>query len=151
MCQRLTRRAYRMAMLRRPSGVVRPQFQRSSPLKPLGQSKPNSIGSLYMEGERKYIQVGFFKKKPMKRSSSVTQVRSITSNFIHHPRLPRCDPLRQTSFITMNVGYGMQCAWVTEDGDECRLRNAVRLGDRGCEKVSSSDIRASFCSRFQCC
>ena len=40
--------AYRMAMIRRPSSVrrpsvVRPQFQRSSPLKPLGQSKPNFI------------------------------------------------------------------------------------------------------------
>ena len=34
---------------------------------------------------------------------------------LDHPRLPRCDPLRQTSFIAMNVGYGMQCAWVTED------------------------------------
>ena len=28
----------------------------------------------------------------------------------------RCDPLREASFIAMNVVYGMQCAWVTEDG-----------------------------------
>ena len=44
-------------------------------------------------------------------SSSVTQVRSITSNFIH----------------AMNVGYGMQCAWVTEDallyGIDCICNN----------------------------
>ena len=36
-----------------------------------------------------------------------------------YPRLPRCNSLRETSFIvfiTMNVYYGMQCAWVTEDG-----------------------------------
>ena len=37
---------YRMAMIRRPSvrrPSVRPQFQRSSSLKPLGQPKPNFI------------------------------------------------------------------------------------------------------------
>ena len=38
---------------RRPSSssVVRPQFQTSSPLKPLGQSKPNFIWSLVVKGE----------------------------------------------------------------------------------------------------
>ena len=24
-------------------------------------------------------------------------------------------PLRETSFIAMDIGYGMQCAWVIED------------------------------------
>ena len=38
----------------------------------------------------------------------------------NHPRLPWCDPLRETSFIT-NVGYGMQCARVTEDGIKATL------------------------------
>ena len=38
----------------RPS-FVRPQFQRSSPLKPLGQSKPNFMWSLLGKGERKFI------------------------------------------------------------------------------------------------
>ena len=36
-----------------PSVVVRPQFQRSSPLKPLGQSKPNFMWRILWEGERK--------------------------------------------------------------------------------------------------
>ena len=59
--RRLTRWAYRMAMIRRPSvvrpssSVVRPQFQRSSPLKPLGQSKPNFMWSILRKGERKFI------------------------------------------------------------------------------------------------
>ena len=39
----------------RPSYVVRPQFQTSSPLKPLGQSKPNFMWSLLGKGERKFI------------------------------------------------------------------------------------------------
>ena len=38
----------------RPSSV-RPQFQTSSPLKPLGQSKPNFMWSLLGKGERKFI------------------------------------------------------------------------------------------------
>ena len=33
----------------------RPQFQRSSPLKPLGQSKPNFVWSILRNGERKFI------------------------------------------------------------------------------------------------
>ena len=37
------------------SGVRRPQFQRSSPLKPLGQSKPNFMWSILRKGERKFI------------------------------------------------------------------------------------------------
>ena len=59
--RRLTRLAYRKAMLRRPSvvhrpsSVVRPQFQRSSPLKPLGQSKPNFMWSIHRKVERKFI------------------------------------------------------------------------------------------------
>ena len=39
----------------RPSSVRRPQFQRSSPLKPLGQSKPNFMWSILRKGERKFI------------------------------------------------------------------------------------------------
>ena len=39
----------------RPSVVRRPQFQRSSPLKPLGQSKPNFMWSILRKGERKFI------------------------------------------------------------------------------------------------
>ena len=40
----------------RPSSVVRrPQFQRSSPLKPLGQSKPNFMWSILRKGERMFI------------------------------------------------------------------------------------------------
>ena len=40
-----------------PSSRCRPLsvFQRSSPLKPLGQSKPNFIWSLLGKGERKFI------------------------------------------------------------------------------------------------
>ena len=38
---------------RRPSVVH--HFQRSSPLKPLGQSKPNFMWSLLGKGERKFI------------------------------------------------------------------------------------------------
>ena len=38
-----------------PASVRRPQFQRSSPLKPLGQSKPNFMWSIFRKGERKYI------------------------------------------------------------------------------------------------
>ena len=33
----------------------RTQFQRSSPLKPLGQSKPNFMWSILRKGEQKYI------------------------------------------------------------------------------------------------
>ena len=33
----------------------RPQFQRSSPLKPRGQSKPNFMWSILRKGERKFI------------------------------------------------------------------------------------------------
>ena len=40
-----------MAMLCRPS-VVRPQFQRSPSLKPLGQLKPNFMWSVLRKGER---------------------------------------------------------------------------------------------------
>ena len=48
---------------RRPSSSVRPSvvrpsvhhFQRSSPLKPLDQSKPNFMWSLLGKGERKFI------------------------------------------------------------------------------------------------
>ena len=39
----------------RPSSVRRPQFQRSSPLKLLGQSKPNFMWSILRKGERKFI------------------------------------------------------------------------------------------------
>ena len=39
----------------RPSSVRRSHFQRSSPLKPLGQSKPNFIWSIHRKGERKFI------------------------------------------------------------------------------------------------
>ena len=35
----------------RPSSVRRSQFQRSSPLKPLGQSKPNFMWSILRKGE----------------------------------------------------------------------------------------------------
>ena len=44
--------------VRRPSSVGvrrRSQFQRSSPLKPLGQSKPNFMWSILRKGERKFI------------------------------------------------------------------------------------------------
>ena len=41
--------------VRRPPVVRRPQFQRSSPLKPLGQSKPNFMWSILRKGERKFI------------------------------------------------------------------------------------------------
>ena len=46
--------------IRRPSvrpsaSVVRPHFQTSSPLKPLGQSKPNFIWCLLGKGERKIV------------------------------------------------------------------------------------------------
>ena len=40
---------------RRPSSVVRSHFQTSSPLKPLGQSKPNFMWSLIGKGERKFV------------------------------------------------------------------------------------------------
>ena len=49
------RYAYSILMLRRPASVRRPQFQRSSPLKPLGQSKPNFIWSILRKGERKFV------------------------------------------------------------------------------------------------
>ena len=41
----------------RPSSSVirRPQLQRSSPLKPLGKSKPNFMWSILRKGERKFI------------------------------------------------------------------------------------------------
>ena len=39
----------------RPSVVRHPQFQRSSPLKPLGQSKSNLMWSILRKGERKFI------------------------------------------------------------------------------------------------
>ena len=48
----------RRPSVRRPSasvGVRRPHFQTSSPLKPLGQSKPNFMWSLLGKGERKFI------------------------------------------------------------------------------------------------
>ena len=38
----------------RPS-IRRPKFQRSSPLKPLGQSKPNFMWSILSKEERKFI------------------------------------------------------------------------------------------------
>ena len=43
----------------RPSSpsIVRPQFQTSSLLKPLGQSKPSFIWSLLGKGERKFIKM----------------------------------------------------------------------------------------------
>ena len=54
------RQAYRIPMdpasvRRRPSSSVRSHFQTSSPLKPLGQSKPNFMWSLLGKGERKFI------------------------------------------------------------------------------------------------
>ena len=39
----------------RTSSVVRPQFQTSSPLKPIGQSKPNFMWSLLGKGEGKFV------------------------------------------------------------------------------------------------
>ena len=39
----------------RPSSVVHSQFQTSSPLKPLGQSKPNFMWSLLGKGEQKFV------------------------------------------------------------------------------------------------
>ena len=38
-----------------PSSSVRSHFQTSSPLKPLGQSKPNFMWSLLGKGERKFV------------------------------------------------------------------------------------------------
>ena len=51
---------YPCSGVRRPSSVVvvrrrRSQFQRSSPLKPLGQSKPNFMWSILRKGELKFI------------------------------------------------------------------------------------------------
>ena len=49
---------YPCSGVRRPSSVVgrrRSQFQRSSPLKPLGQSKPIFMWSIIRKGERKFI------------------------------------------------------------------------------------------------
>ena len=46
---------YPWSGVRRLSSVVRPQFQMSSPLKPLGQLKPNFMCSLLCKGERKFI------------------------------------------------------------------------------------------------
>ena len=46
---------YPCSGVRPSSSVRRPQFQRSSPLKPLGQSKPNFMWSILMKGERKFI------------------------------------------------------------------------------------------------
>ena len=49
---------YPCSGVRRPSSSVvvrRSQFQRSSPLKPLGQSKPNFMWSILREGELKFI------------------------------------------------------------------------------------------------
>ena len=45
---------YPCSGVRRPS-VRRPHFQRSSPLKPLGQSKPNFIWSILRKVERKFV------------------------------------------------------------------------------------------------
>ena len=48
--------AYRIPMGPSSSSVVvRSHFQTSSPLKPLGQSKPNFMWSLLGKGERKFI------------------------------------------------------------------------------------------------
>ena len=44
----------RPSSVRRPS-VRRSQFQKSSPLKPLGQSRPNFMWSILRKGERKFI------------------------------------------------------------------------------------------------
>ena len=49
--------AYSIGMVRRPSYVVHQHFKTSSPLKPLGQLKPNFIWSLYGMGERKFVQM----------------------------------------------------------------------------------------------
>ena len=44
-----------------------------------------------------------------------------------HPWLPRCYQLRETSFIMlMNVGHGIQCTWVTEDGTQ-RKRKQIYI------------------------
>ena len=43
-------RGWPCSVVRRSSVVVRPQFQRSSPLKPLGQSKPNFTWSILRTG-----------------------------------------------------------------------------------------------------
>ena len=45
----------RRPSVRRPSVVRRPHFQTSSPLKSLGQSKPNFMWSLLWKGEQKFI------------------------------------------------------------------------------------------------
>ena len=39
------------------SSVCHPQFQRSSPLKPLGQTKPNFMWSILRKGERKFVSM----------------------------------------------------------------------------------------------
>ena len=63
--RRLTRWAYSIPMLRRPSVVrrrrrqsspVHPQIQTSSSPKPLGQSKPNFMWNLHRNGERKFVR-----------------------------------------------------------------------------------------------
>ena len=46
---------YPCSGVRPSSSVVRPQFQPSSPLKPLGQSKPNFMWSLFWKGEQKFV------------------------------------------------------------------------------------------------
>ena len=60
--RRLTGELIGYPWIRRPSSSVRPSsvvvrshFQTSSPLKPLGQSKPNFMWSLLGKGERKFI------------------------------------------------------------------------------------------------
>ena len=50
------RRAYSIPMLQRPSSVRRrSQFQRSSLLKPQGQSKPNFMWSILRKRERTFV------------------------------------------------------------------------------------------------
>ena len=51
--RRLTGELIGYPWIRRPS--VRSHFQTSSPLKPLGQSKPNFTWSLLGKGERKFV------------------------------------------------------------------------------------------------
>ena len=52
--RRLTGELIGYPWIQRPS-VRRPHFQTSSPLKPLGKSKPNFMWSLLGKGERKFI------------------------------------------------------------------------------------------------
>ena len=57
--RRLTGELIGYPWIRRPSSssvvVVRPHFQTSSALKPLGQSKPNFMWSLLGKGEPKFV------------------------------------------------------------------------------------------------